>query len=723
MSETSLRIEHLQELTTQDIRSSLLRGYMGLGSLACLLGWCLMTFTSRRDEPFFLTISLASLALLLMWQSGDGKINTKRLWFLALVAALISVWLFLSRQPSIVYLYAVLVLMLGGLVNVKAAMASVIMVSGLSWIALQEQAMAAILSLAAISSTACLALYHYERILRWHSERAAEAMLLAEELRDKQAKLKRTLKDLDASYQLLEHTNRELALARREAEMLRDLRSRFATNLSHELRTPLNIVLGFAELIYLNPDLYGLPDWPPALRRDLAQIQRNASYLSELVDDIVDLARVDALAMPIRREEVQLRAVIEEAVAAAQALAQRKGISIQVQCPEDLPPLFIDPVRIRQVLFNLLTNAVRHTEHGHISVRAELRADHAVISVQDTGCGIPPDQLEVIFDEFHQVGRPREGQDAGKGLGLAIARRFVQLHGGRIWAESELGKGSTFYFTLPLAQKSVSLLRQGSAGPIPRARLKQPVLVVNDDGSACAYLQRRLDGFEFQPLPDAQELGSALGAMRPAAVLVNRPLGKEHSLEVSLAAIAPSIPVIECHLPSAHWLTGDGLFSAVLAKPVAADALLAALRKAAGKADGLQVLVVDDDRGFVQLVARILEAHAPGCAVLKAYSAEEALRRMRRTRPDVALVDLVMPGMNGFELMQEMRRLEPLRDLPAIAVTAATPGEDALSHAGLSFCLRRGEPPKPGELLKLLGAALELVSAPPLPQESAAAPL
>jgi signal transduction histidine kinase/CheY-like chemotaxis protein len=546
--------------------------------------------------------------------------------------------------------------------------------------------------------------------LAWSLRRSLEATALAEQLRDQRGKLNRTIKALDDSYQLLEKTNRELLLARQEADMLRDLRSRFATNLSHELRTPLNIILGFSQLICTKPQLYGYDKWSGALLRDLAEIRRNCGYLSQLVDDIVDLARVDALAMPLRRELCHLRPVVEEAVETASSLAHNKNVTISVSCPDDIPPVLIDPVRIRQVLFNLLTNAIRHTEAGSINVAVHLEQSEVVVSVKDTGCGIPKEELATIFNEFYQVGRPKSGVDSGKGLGLAIAKRFVQLHGGRIWAESELGRGSTFSFSLPLSHRSISLARQATPFPLPKLRSKPLVLVVGDDGMATSYLRRRMEEFEFIPLESPENLSEILRTRALAGVILGMQNGAEQQdlRQQLLEQLPEAAALIECPLPNAGWLSGEERFTAVLTKPVTQESLLATLERVAPGRRRCRVLIADDDRGFVQLVRRMLESSENQTyQVITAYSGREALRQIRRTGPDAVLLDLLMPDMSGFEVLLELRREPHLRELPVIAVTAATPGEDQMSEQGAHFRLTRKGAFRPGELLRLITTALD----------------
>ncbi|NPV08512.1 MAG: hybrid sensor histidine kinase/response regulator [Anaerolineae bacterium] len=547
----------------------------------------------------------------------------------------------------------------------------------------------------------------------WDRGTTAEALM--DRLRRERGELNKTIKSLDLSYQLLEKTNRELAIARREADVLRDLRNRFATNVSHELRTPLNIVLGFANVIYRNPQLYGLDRWPDALLRDLAQIQRNARHLSQLVDDVIDLARVDALAMPIRRERAQIEAVIQEAVESVASMAEEKGLQLDVACQEGLPEVSMDRLRIRQVLYNLLSNAVRYTDQGRVSVQARYDRSELVVSVSDTGRGIPAAELADIFDEFYQVGRPKTGPEAGKGLGLAIARRLVQLHGGRIWAESEVGRGSTFHFTLPLSGVTVSRLKAPIGPPPVRRRLAPTVLVLSQDDSAALYLSRRVEGYHFRHADCLDAAEVALEESRAMAVVVDDSLGISPSeVRHRLGTCGcPSVPVVGCPLPSTRWISGGDDFAAVITKPITSEGLLKVLDQVLPEAEANsrpRLLLVDDDRGFVELVKRLLQVAGRDYLTEGAYTGREALRKMARARPACVLLDLVLPEMNGFEVAAAMREDPGLGQVPVIAITAATPGEDNLATQGATLTLALPDRFRPGELAALLSAILELAS-------------
>ena len=541
---------------------------------------------------------------------------------------------------------------------------------------------------------------HWRQSSRYHE--------LVAQLRQRQGELNKTVKALDTAYRLLEDSHYRLAAARREADQWRDLKTRFATNLSHELRTPLNVVLGFTRLIYRNPGLYGFACWPESLMADMVQVQRNAAYLSDMVNDIIDIARVDALAMPVRREPTDLRQVVREAVETASALASDKQIDVESHVSE-MPTLHIDPVRIRQVLFNLLNNAIRFTERGSVTVHARLDPGEVVVRVSDTGPGIAGEQLEAVFDEYRQLGRPREGSETGKGLGLAIAKRFVQLHGGRIWAESEVGKGSTFSFTLPLHEKTTASARYPSLQPLPKPAGRPKVVVVDEDGIATSFLRRCLEDYVFLHAASPAEAEALATEERPLAVLVN--VDPHLEANVGSPSVAEGVPIIRCTLPSTRWLSGLERFSAVLSKPVTAEALLAALGKVVPLGQPASLLVVDDDRSFVQLLSRTLQVEAgPTLTVVAAYNGADALRKARHLKPRAILLDLVMPEMNGFELAQELAADPDLASVPLIALTAATPGEDDLAERGAFFSFTRtGERGQP-MLLSLIAAALEAAS-------------
>ncbi|MHB0877088.1 MAG: ATP-binding response regulator [Anaerolineae bacterium] len=665
------------------------------------------------DGVLFFTAVALTLTCMLTYAGNDRSHRAASGVLVGAGALAVAVAVWHTRTPESGFLFVGPLLMAGTLLQPAAAAAFACLAAPYLWLALGQQAPLPAATLLFTGAAVWMSLSARDDLLGRLSNSSQDAVYLAEQLRDQRGQLNRAIRDLDSSYQWLQQSNRELALARQEADQLREMRSRFATNLSHELRTPLNIILGFSQLIYVNPELYGYSSWSQLLLHDLSEVQRNAGYLSQLVSDIVDLARVDAMAMPIRKQLTQLPQVIDDAIGTVASLARDKALSLTAAYADSLPQVHVDPMRIRQVLFNLVTNAIRCTDRGGVTIGARVEGKEVVVSVADTGRGIPTGELETIFNEYYQVGRPKEGADAGKGLGLAIAKRFVQLHGGRIWAESTAGEGSTFSFSLPLTAKSVGLLGYSGPAPLPKAGAKPCVLVLDEDGTAAGYLARRIGECDFVATESPEELAAAVGQHHPLAVVTGGPLpgGDGQCWQQPPEWLPENATLIQCSLPTTRWLAPDHQFAAMVSKPVSGEQLLRTVLSVLPELATAKVLVVDDDRGFAQLVTRLLACApggAPECSL--AYSGEEALRRMARVKPDLVLMDLVMPDMSGFEVLRRMRADPAFHDTPAIAVSAATPGEDQLAATGANFTLLKRQPFQPGELVRLLVASLGLAS-------------
>jgi signal transduction histidine kinase len=262
----------------------------------------------------------------------------------------------------------------------------------------------------------------------------------------------------------LNETTRELARLdfeqRQTADALRSLnlrleqasraKSEFLANMSHELRTPLNAILGFTEMMI--DDLYG--EIPAELKEPLADIQTNGKHLLRLINDVLDLSKIEAGRMELALGDYAPEDVVGTVRASLRSLANEKGIDLVTQVEENLPDAYGDSKRITQCLLNLVGNALKFTRQGRVSIGVARQGDLLRYRVSDTGIGIPADQIDAVFAEFRQVDATTTRDFGGTGLGLSITKKFVEMHGGRIWVESELGKGSTFYFTIPLRVES-----------------------------------------------------------------------------------------------------------------------------------------------------------------------------------------------------------------------------------------------------------------------------
>ena len=542
----------------------------------------------------------------------------------------------------------------------------------------------------------------------WSSQQ--HSMRLMAELRARQQELNQTVTALTEATRRLERTGNELAVARLRADDARRLKERFAANISHELRTPLNLILGFSEMIYFRPEVYGETQLPMGLRRDVHHIYQSSRQLLDLVNDVLDLSRIDGARMTINREPTELALVIDEAVSTIRNLVRGRPVELVTEVPDDLPTIDLDRTRIRQVLLNLLNNAVRFTDEGSIAIAVTQQAQNVNVCVADTGAGIPQDELPRIFDEFHQVDMSLRRSREGAGLGLAISRRFVQLHGGRIWVESALGEGSRFYFTLPLEPNTEAAGLRQIAPSRPSTRRHRPtVVLLESDHVVVDTLTRHLPGYAVHACEDPSQVAGLVDHWHPRAVLLNAPPGPlDQPALPPPSGLPPSVPVIYCALPSQAWIAQQQGVLGALTKPVSREDLLRAMAPAGPCND---VLVIDDDRGFVQLVRRYLEGESEGCNVRWAYDGREGIEEMRRQRPQAVLLDLIMPVMDGFEFLRQVRQEPTLADVPVIIVTATDLGEQVLAQFGSELRVRSSEGLAPDQVLRYLAAILDVTHA------------
>jgi signal transduction histidine kinase len=281
------------------------------------------------------------------------------------------------------------------------------------------------------------------RILEHKLERIDRSRKLLEARWDRNSNLFQTL------HEEIEKTNQELEKARKAAEAANRAKSDFLANMSHELRTPLNSVIGFAEMIL--DEIYG--EVPSEIREVVGEIQKSGEHLLGLINDVLDISKIEAGRIELKLSENAPEVPIEVAIGRTASLAKAKGLELIAEIHDELPHCTFDLQRITQVLFNLAGNAIKFTHEGEVRIGAKTDGEDLLFWVSDTGIGIPKSELENIFNEFQQADSSVTREAQGTGLGLAIAKRFVEMHGGTIWVESEVRVGSTFWFTLPLRGK------------------------------------------------------------------------------------------------------------------------------------------------------------------------------------------------------------------------------------------------------------------------------
>jgi len=546
--------------------------------------------------------------------------------------------------------------------------------------------------------------------LQWARTMQRRADELLEEAQNNQAELKRTLKSLELATYQVERSNQELEIAKAHAEEARRMKEQFAANISHELRTPLNLILGFSEMMYFSPEVYGDVQWPATLRRDIYQIHHSSVHLLEMIDDILDLSRFEMAHFTLNKELTAIEPLLRGAADVASALLRGRPIALTLSIEPGLPALDIDPTRIRQVALNLLSNAQRFTQRGTISVGAARAGDEVVISVSDTGAGIPPDQLSRVFEEFYQVDGSLRRSHEGAGLGLAICRQFVEAHDGRIWVESEVGKGSTFYVALPIPGALPPIARPQLVNPLKGPALKDLpcVLVVDPDPAVATLIGRHVNGYDFATVANEDNLAEHIAQKNARLVIRNVPpdgLGRGDHAPRDIHGV----PVIECSLPSQAWIASDLSVAACLTKPVTMQQLMREVRKLEKTGD---VLIVDDDRGFGELVERMLAASGVATEVRRAYDGQQALQAMAERRPDLILTDLAMPVMDGFEMLSRMRQMPQVAGAPVILLTVTSYAEDALRHHAGRLTVTRDTGLQPFEVLQCLQGVLDAMCVP-----------
>ena len=525
--------------------------------------------------------------------------------------------------------------------------------------------------------------------LQWAWSSQAEAWRKMELARDHQSELQRTAKALDEASYRIRRMNVKLARARETAEEARRLKQQFVQNVSHELRTPLNIIVGFSEMMAIAPESYGDGPLPPAFRGDVNEIYRSARHLQGLIDDVLDLAQIEARRMGLFREKVDPAELVVEAAETARSLVENRGLTLRVHIQPDpggrdgLPPVYVDRIRIRQVLLNLLNNAARFTERGSVTVSASLAEGEVVISVADTGIGIAPQDIPKVFEEFRQLDGSTTRRYGGTGLGLAISKQFVELHGGRMWVESQPGEGSTFFFTLPLAQaederpSSGRFITSPPLSPFSGPFKERTILVVHDDPITLRLFQRHLEGYRVVGVGDRAEAQRLIQKERPRALVlgwppegdVREPQSNDGTwFQEMESAPGYGLPLIACPIPSGRHLADSLGVTDYLIKPISRERLLEAIERWNGQVRRL--LIIDDDPSMVRLLARMIRSASRSYQIGMACGGEEGLALMREMRPDLVLLDLIMPPPDGFEVLERMRAEERWRDVPVIAVTA-----------------------------------------------------
>jgi len=665
------------------------------------LGWRILILLPMIVLTCVLPLLLVSKNILysqLVWQVG--------------LAGVITLAIYLFQQPEIAFLYALLPLMavitLGWQAGVLAQTGIMALIVGISASGAMPPLPGSVVMVIVIGGLLAglvgwAAISTLLTAVEWYLfsfARAQQNMMAAQQ---SQAQLSEALQDLDRAYFRLQRSNAALVAARKAAEEAKRFKAEFVTNVSHELRTPLNLIAGFSEVMLSSPESYNDVILPGPYRSDLNAIHHSAQHLLALADDILDLARIEVGKISLTREETDLADLINETTGIIRDYIAAKGLEMQTLIDPHLPTLWIDRLRIREVLLNLLVNAARFTENGWIKVEALPQSDEVMVRVTDTGQGISKEDLPKIFEEFHSVEQPTTTTfQPGTGLGLPISKKFVELHGGQMRVESRPLQGTTFSFTLPLSFRPQPEPKQPQPSE-PVVRLESPgrvVVVVHDDPQIAPLLQRNLSNCRVISTPDIATAAAQAEEFQAVAVIVSPGDDIPPSLHNRL--------VITCPLPESRRLAASLGATDFLAKPISAQMLQTTI---AGLDQPVQrILIVDDDPDMVRLYRRMLRTYAPQPTCLEAYSGAEALSLLaQEEKPDLILLDLVMPHMDGQAMLQELSAAPELADIPVIIASARVEEYVSIPISG-SIQISKAEGFQLGEIAHVLDATVTSLS-------------
>ncbi len=487
----------------------------------------------------------------------------------------------------------------------------------------------------------------------------------------------RDITDQTRLEQQIQRKSEELQDQYRRVQEANRMKSEFLANMSHELRTPLNGIIGFSELIYDGK----AGEVSPKQQKYVGHILNSSRHLLQLINDVLDLAKVESGKFEFQPERVDVAALVREVTDTLQSIAGKKRVRVETDIAPGLGEVVIDRGKLKQVVYNYLSNALKFTpDEGR--VRVDVRpedADHFRLEVVDTGIGIRKENLGRLFAEFQQLDATTAKKHQGTGLGLALTKRIVEAQGGRVGVESEFGKGSTFFAVLPRLNRvlrdatPVETDEGARAAPVDAAG-RLTVLVIEDDARDRAWLATELSqaGYAVQPAATGHEALALLRQRRfdliSLDLLLPDVIGVELLREIRADAQNHDTPVIVVSVVAEKSVVEPYLIVDYLVKPVGAEDLRAALRRAGLLPDqSPPVLVIDDDPAALRYAEELLGGlgYRPICRA----DGASALLAVADTRPRAVLLDLLMPGMDGFEFLERFRRAPGCGDVPVIIWT------------------------------------------------------
>lgn len=531
------------------------------------------------------------------------------------------------------------------------------------------------------------ALYREVEVARQASQITAQLVVdqlikmdqVHQELQERAAVERQLREALSEELRQAESREKELAEARLAAEAANRAKSTFLANMSHELRTPLNAIIGYSELLCEEAEDMELQD---AIVPDLKKITSAGKHLLALINDILDLSKIEAGKFELFRETFDLNDAVREVIATIQPLADKNRNKLQLECPDDLGTMYADLVRVRQCLFNLLSNACKFTSDGTVSLSVlkttENDREWVQLVVRDSGIGMTPEQLAKLFQPFTQADASATRKYGGTGLGLTITKRFCEMMGGSIEVESVVGQGSTFRIRLPMAtdlgrvvQPEAPVKAKTVEPPPPGAHV---VLAIDDDPTVCEWMRRTLGGAGYHVVTATSgKEGVALAQqLRPSLIILDVVMpGMDGWAVLTQLKASPEladVPVVMATVFEDRNLAYALGVADYLTKPLERDRLLSVVERYCSRLGDSPVLVVEDDEPTRETMRRMLLKE--GWRVMEAPNGRVALERVAETVPGLILLDLLMPEMDGFQFVERLRENEQWRDIPVVVVTS-----------------------------------------------------
>jgi len=703
------QLDQTRELFDDLVRDALAILLPAISVLVWIWASYVALFDQTRVWHGFGGVGLLLLVLMAHAQFSSKHLRLSIFTFLVGITAIVTAAVFGYANSTSLILFSQVILLAAVLSSPRVMWLVTLLISsltlfcglrlGLPWTELRWPL--ALLGITAL--TAALGARRLFTALEWALTLANQARNNAEEARAHRSELQRALQSLDIALSRLERANRTLAFAQEAAEKAYRFKSDFVANVSHELRTPLNLIIGFSEMMTTAPESYGGVPLPREYRGDMLATYRSARHLLDLINDVLDLSQIESGRMAIYKEQVVLQEVINETVDIVRGLAEARKLALQSDLPATPLIIELDRIRIRQVLLNLLTNAMRYTQRGWVRLSMNVQAEEVTLTIADSGRGIAPEKLNRAFETFDRL--DEEPLKEGSGLGLAISKKFVELHEGRMWIDSEIGKGTTVSFTLKLPHAEAHPTATGlrTSRPLHYNIDKPTVLVLHDDPRAAELLRRHIATCHFAESSSLAEAMASAQKMLPQVLICDvNALSQWQSWRNALPAFA-HIPLLSCPLPSMHHLGTLMGASDYLPKPVSRNDLAAALQRLPHPVQ--TVLVIDDDPHIVRLISRMLRSISASIRVLEAFGGAEGLEVARNQRPDAVFVDLMMPGVSGQMFLEAMHQEEALCKIPIIVVSVRSVEQESSPLPG-ELHLQRESGFSLSELLALLQALL-----------------